>query len=214
MKTLLISSKPGLCHTHFQYLISQRLLLLMMLVLWGSYGMKAQVLSGGIKAGANYSDFSHFEVDKSVILYHVGGFLNLALTDKFGIQGEGLLSRQGYNREQDMEFRERTMYINVPLLLNYRISPGIRILAGGRAGFLMSADKLFGEEEDGIDNVDIKDDYESIEYGAVLGAELGITDQISIGATANIGFGSYRNQPKESRQRLYQLSIAYRLFKI
>jgi hypothetical protein len=138
----------------------------------------------------------------------------LALTDKFSIQGEGLLSRQGYNNEYDVEFRERTTYINVPVLLKYRIVPGVHIMAGGRAGYLMSAKKLFGEEEFGIDEVDIKDDYDSIDYGAVLGAELDITDQISIGATANLGFGSYRNQPKESRQRLYQLSVAYRLFKI
>jgi hypothetical protein len=188
--------------------------LITILFLGGASNSNAQVFSGGIKAGANYSDFSHFEADRSVVLYHAGGYINFALTDKISIQAEGILSRQGYNNENDLEFRERTMYINTPLVLKYQIVPGVSILAGGRAGFLMSANKLFGEEEFEVEEVDIKGDYDSIDYGAVLGAELGITDRISIGATANLGFGSYRNQPEQSRQRVYQLSVAYRLFKI
>ena len=215
MKTTFIYLKSDL---FFKYVplenaIMKKILMFTILLIGLTMSSQAQSLSGGVKAGGNYINLSKFPGDKHVALYHAGAFLNIALGNVVSIQAEGLLSRQGYNDEFQSDIRERTMYINTPLLLKCRILPKFSVMAGGRAGFVLSAKVHMGEEEDGIDKIDVKGDYESIDYGGVVGAEYALTDRLSVGATANIGFGNYRIQPKQSRQNVYQLSASYRIFK-
>lgn len=215
MKTFIINFKSVLLSPASlpTGLLPQKILILVLIGLMGILKGEAQSFSAGLKAGGNYSDFSKFQNDKNVLLYHAGAYLTIALNSKLAMQLEGSLSRQGFNRSNEGDFKERTMYINTPLLLKYKIAPRFHLVAGGRLGLLLSAKQLLGEEESGKDKIDIKKDYKSIEAGGIAGLEIAITNRISIEGTANIGFASNKDEPDQNRQNLYQFSAAYRLLR-
>jgi opacity protein-like surface antigen len=170
----------------------------------------AQDIKFGAKAGLNISNFSgdiksDFDT-KSLIGLQIGGFAEIGISDKFAFQPELLFSMQGAKDEFSESFEgfsstgESTLklnYLNVPLLLKYKLADKFSILAGPQVGFLMSAEDEFtftetfdGETFSESGTEDVKDDYESLLLSFNVGASYSITDNLFVDARYNLGLSN------------------------
>jgi hypothetical protein len=107
----------------------------------------AQGLTYGIKGGINYSSLNldYTSLDKSRTGYHIGGFLNVPLSDRFSVQPEVLYSTKGAKVNYDFfDFLKGNVsldlkYLDVPVLGVYRINPMFELQAGPYASVLLGS---------------------------------------------------------------------------
>ena len=96
-----------------------------------------QRLSFGLKAGANYSNYTNANFNtEGIVGFHTGGLVNFKLTNSLSIQEEFLFSTQGAKVKDNVFGTEniKVSYINVPFLLKYRSNLGLYIEAGPQVG--------------------------------------------------------------------------------
>ncbi|SFD98364.1 Outer membrane protein beta-barrel domain-containing protein [Chitinophaga sp. CF118] len=109
-------------------------------------------LSFGLKAGANYSNYSNADFATDPLVgFHAGALVNFKITDHLSIQEEFLFSTQGAKAkggtfgDQDL----KVSYITVPFLLKYRTNFGLYFEAGPQVGLRQKEDwgdtKIDGE---------------------------------------------------------------------
>ena len=99
-------------------------------------------LSFGVKAGANYSNFTNadFETD-GLVGFHAGGLVNFKLNEHLSIEEEFLFSLQGAKLKGVNDNESiKLYYMTVPILLKYRTNSGIYFEAGPQVGALMKED--------------------------------------------------------------------------
>lgn len=97
-------------------------------------------LSFGLKAGANYSDFSNASFDTDPLFgFHAGATIGFKLTNHFSIQEDFLYSRQGTTiSEGDVDIQLN--YLNVPILLRYSTKIGLYLEGGPQVSMLINED--------------------------------------------------------------------------
>jgi hypothetical protein len=121
-------------------------LILICLVLVSTKGFSQSIfnrLEFGLKAGANYSNFTNanFPTDP-LVGFHAGATVAFKITNNFLIQEDFLFSTQGAKIKggelgtQDLKLS----YMAVPILLKYRTNSGFYIEAGGQAGIKIKED--------------------------------------------------------------------------
>ena len=98
------------------------------------------------------------------------------LSEQFGLTAGLLYSMQG-TKIKNVDKGNNMDYLNIPVLANYYIIPGLAIKAGIQPGFLMSAKH---------DGVDIKDFYKGFDLSVPLGLSYEISDFV-IDARYNLG---------------------------
>ena len=101
----------------------------------------------GLKAGANYSNYTNADFATDAIVgFHGGAIVNFKLTNEFSIQEEFLFSSQGAKMKNDVFGNQNAnvYYITVPFLLKYRHKSGFYIEAGPQTGMRAKQD-LNGE---------------------------------------------------------------------
>lgn len=124
----------------------------------------AQELNYGLKIGGNLSNLNgnypdnpdeYTTIDnKSKLGFHIGGFVEYKINDKFSIQPELLFSTQGNKLEIVEEFYDsyydetekvsltqnsKFAYLNLPIIFKYQIVDNLSIEFGPQVGFLASA---------------------------------------------------------------------------
>jgi len=154
----------------------KKLFLLAVVILSASVIANAQ-FGYGIKAGMNLAALNGGEVDKMKAGFQAGVFGQLKIAN-FAIQPEVLFSMQGGaagSASLNMN------YINIPVMLQYYLIPGLALEAGPQFGLLLSA-KAEGE--------DIKDAFKTTDFGINFGASyklpllpLGVFARYSLGLT-------------------------------
>jgi hypothetical protein len=182
--------------------------------------------------------------NKMLFGLHVGGFAEIGISEKFAFQPELLFSMEGSKFESSSvedfggivysETSESTIklnYINVPLLVKFYATEKFFINAGPQIGFLMSAKQdsdytlTFDggqTESESTSNVDVKDQYKSINFSAAAGAGYYFTENIfaevryNVGVsnilesqTVDTGFGSFTFEPEAKINNL-QITLGYR----
>jgi hypothetical protein len=94
-------------------------------------------LEFGLKAGANYSNFTNanFSTD-ALVGFHGGATVAFKITDNFLIQEEFLFSTQGAKVNTGILGNQdiKLSYITVPFLLKYRTNAGLYIEGGAQVG--------------------------------------------------------------------------------
>lgn len=110
----------------------------------------AQELDLGLKAGANFSDFSDVKgLDMSSKTgFQVGAFAAIKMGN-LAIQPELLYSQQGAKfKSKDIDLN----YVNVPVMIKYYIISGLNIQAGPQFGFVVDDNlgKVFTGINDGV----------------------------------------------------------------
>ena len=97
-------------------------------------------------------------------------------TENMGVTAGLLYSMQG-SAIKDVDEKYKLDYLNIPVLFNYYIVPGLAVKAGVQPGFLMNAK---------FDDTDIKDYMESFDFSIPMGLSYEISDFV-IDARYNLG---------------------------
>ena len=174
----------------------------------------AQEVKFGVKGGLNIATLGGDAEDaKSLVGFHVGGFAEIKLSDKFAIQPELLYSTQGAKFEGtdgDADYDDKLDYLNIPVMAKYYVAEGFSLEAGPQIGFLLSA------KEDGED---VKDFYKSIDFGVNFGAGYDFTENLSAGVRYNLGLSNIYDFPEEAEDffgdvkgnnSVFSISVGYK----
>ncbi|MEO5983929.1 MAG: porin family protein [Ferruginibacter sp.] len=124
---------------------------LFMLVLNFSFAaLQAQSFKIGIKGGTDINKISGKSFrDEFSFGYHVGGFAEIGITSRFGIQPEILFSQVKADTSsqfsQIYQFNSvpdiKLSYLKIPLLLNYMPNKFVSLQAGPQYGILIDQNK-------------------------------------------------------------------------
>lgn len=174
----------------------------------------AQQTRFGVKGGLNLSTVVGGDVDdtKTLVGFHVGGFAEINIVEKFFIQPELLFSAQGTKVDGgfggDVDFKLN--YLNIPVLAKYYIVDNkFSVEAGPQLGVLLSAK---AEDED------IKDVTRSVDFGFNIGAGYNFTDNLAVGLRYTIGLSPLTDEDVDSTDDYYDsaknsnlaLSLSYK----
>lgn len=133
----------------------------------------AQGMYGGVKAGANFANVSDVDNSSTRTGFMGGLFVGKDVNPQFGFRVEGLYVQKGAKFDVPAigggttEVTAKADYIEFPILFVYNLSNsetmGFNLFAGPTLGFNVSAK---------LEDTDVKDDTESFEFGAAIGAGL------------------------------------------
>lgn len=188
----------------------------------------AQETKFGLKGGLNISNFTGDTEGldfKSRVGFNVGGFVAIKFSEKFTLQPEVLYSAQGANIDNfgaeiegnfytaDVKFK--LAYINIPVMFKYYAAEKFNIEAGPQIGFLTSAKT--STKVNGFNQTveqDVKDNFESIDFGVNFGVGYDFTEHFSAGARYNIGLSNIAKTEAGDDTKLhnsvFSLGIGYK----
>jgi hypothetical protein len=183
-------------------------------------------LSVGLKGGLNIANFSGDVEDASMRLsFHGGGYVNLSISDRLGLQPELLFNSMGSKFEYtesdpdigqvDVTETYKLSYISIPVMLminitdnfNFQLGPQISILASAKGKLEVSGDGFSESIEE-----DVKDGFKSTDLAvnAGLGVNFG---KINASARYSLGLSSISdNDDADVKNGVIQVSLGYRLF--
>ena len=105
-----------------------------------SQGLMSNIMSRihfGLKAGANYSDYTNASFGtEGLVGFHAGALVDFRITHSLSIQEEFLFSSQGA-KLKDGQLGTGDLhiyYMSVPFLLKYRLPMGLYLEAGPQVG--------------------------------------------------------------------------------
>lgn len=159
-------------------------ILLTAVAVFGFAFANAQETKFGAKAGLNISNFTgDVEDNSSKIGFQVGAFAEIKVSEKFAVQPEVVFSALGAKFDfggTDVNYNMN--YLTIPVMAKYFVAEGFSLEAGPQVGFLMSAKaKADGE------SLDVKDGFESTDFGINVGAGYDVTENINLGLRYTIG---------------------------
>ncbi|WP_281232071.1 porin family protein [Flavobacterium gelatinilyticum] len=188
----------------------------------------AQEVKYGFKGGLNVSSLNG-DTDgldlNSRFGFNAGGFVEIKFSEKFALQPEILYSTQGAKFTNvgavvngdlytgDVCFN--LDYINVPVMFKYYAAEKFSIEAGPQLGFLVSAKtktKLDGYNQ--TVEGDVKDSFQSIDFGLNLGAGYDFTEHFFVNARYNLGITKIeKTEPGDNSKThngVFSLSAGYK----
>jgi hypothetical protein len=159
-------------------------------------------MSFGAKGGLNMATVSNATGSSALIGAHIGGFAEFKLSDKFAVQPELLFSMQGAKFDSGSFSLN---YINVPVMAKYYVADAFSVEAGPQIGFLMSA------KDDGED---VKDGYNTIDFGVNFGAGYDLNEKMVLGLRYNLGLSDLQKDLPSgydgSKNGVLSLSFGYK----
>lgn len=215
----------------------KKILLIAAVALFGS-AVNAQETRFGVKAGYSFStlkvdeaqdDLSARSTDPSHTFY-VGGLVEHKFSDKFGIQGELLYSplggKEDYNVSGDdqLYFREKTKItlgtVLVPISAKYFITERFSVAAGLNFGIILSAKQktvldsglLPGMDLEGDNDVDIKDDVNTLNLAPFAGVEFSLENGLFFDARYNMGVSDLSKHAEDGKvtNSFAQIGVGFR----
>ena len=177
-------------------------------------GVRAQSISGGIKAGFNVANqnISYGSISlntKSKIGFHGGGYVTVMFTEKIGLQPELLFSTQG-SKAKEFDYGFNVNYVIIPVLVRYNITEMVSVHAGPQLGFLTSA--KFVEDSDSFDE---KDEFKGIDFSVAFGVGIDLPMGLNFGMRYIIGLSNVTEDEEDYgtfKNTNFQLFVGYRLF--
>jgi hypothetical protein len=182
------------------------------------FAAQAQEVKFGVKAGVNFSSLTGDVEDVSASTgLHVGGLVELKLTDKFSIQPEVLYSMQGAEESETYsetvfgttvtykeEAKIKLGYINVPIVAKYYVTEGLSLELGPQIGFLVNAESEYtssasggGMSESESETIDIKDSTKSVDFGLVGGVAYDLPMGLFFQGRYNLGLSDITDEDGE-----------------
>lgn len=106
----------------------------------------------GVKAGVNFAKLTGDDVEDADgrTGLHIGGVVEVPISEKFSVQPELIYSQQGLQfKDGDFESKLKLDYINIPVMAKFYVADGFAIELGPQIGILASAKaEADGDEED------------------------------------------------------------------
>lgn len=172
----------------------------------------AQKPSFGFKAGLNFPTLSSDIDSEDATGFHAGAILHVPIK-KLGVMAEATYSKEG-NKKLDLG------YVNVPLMLTYKLVPGLRLHLGPQFKINVNAnfDAKEGLESGSVlqaldlstEEKAVEDDIKTLNFDGVAGIEYKLPG-IGVFAQARYVFGlSDLGDNTEAKQNIFQLSVGYR----
>lgn len=180
--------------------------------------------SFGIKGGLNIATWiGDVGNVNSKIGFHIGGFAEIKVSNKFSFQPELLYSTQGVTFKNVLvnvggidysaDGKINLSYLNIPILVKYYAMKKFSLEAGPQIGFLTAA-KTEATVNGNTVVEDIKYNFESLEFSMNFGAGYNFTKNISAGVRYNFGLSNiakeqsgYKSNVKNS---ILSLSVGYK----
>jgi hypothetical protein len=209
----------------------KKLFLSLAIVVTALAASHAQV-SGGLKAGLNLATWGADAEDAKIRpSLHVGGYLNLGLTEQLSFQPELLYNSVGAKFEgsesqggnsYSYESTVKVSYISLPLNLQYSFG-NFNVHLGPQVSFLASAKEeseetitFGGVKETESSDEDIKEFMKGTDFGLNFGFglkfnKLDVTARYSLGLT-NISDDEDNDDDSKITNNVIQVSLGYRLF--
>lgn len=168
-------------------------------------GSSAGMVKFGPKAGLNIATLSE-DNTKALIGFHVGGFAEIMITDKFAVQPEILYSMQGAEADEG-DGKINLDYITIPIMAKYFVAEGFSVEAGPQVGFLTRA-----ELSGGGATIDVKDFTETTDFGVNVGLGYSLPMGVMFSGRYNIGLSDTEknNDGDAVRNGVFQLSVGYK----
>ena len=179
----------------------------LLFVMAGSFAAAQAQINIGVKGGLNVANVggSDVEDNKAKLGFHLGGLVNVPVTEKFSVQPELVFSAQGVKFDGDAKVNMN--YLNIPILAKYTTQSGFFAETGPQLGFLLSAkNKVDGE------STNVKDYFKKTDFSWALG--IGYLSQSNIGVNARFNFGlSKLDEDGEVKMfnRVFQIGLFYLL---
>jgi hypothetical protein len=187
---------------------------------------KAQEVRLGAKGGVNFSTFSGDDLGdvESRTGFHIGGLVEIPITEKFWVQPEILYSSQGAKYDDsgteggvDYSYKvtEKLDYIQVPIMAKFYVAEGFAIEAGPQVGFLTSST---GEYEGTLGGITVSgdddlDNVSSIDVSLAGGLSYRLPMGVFFGARYNYGLTNVNDGDNADDQKVHnnviQLSAGY-----
>jgi opacity protein-like surface antigen len=180
-----------------------------------SLGVRAQGVHLGIKAGANLFkvDGQSFS-DEYKFGYNVGAFSQINFTPNWGIQPELMFNQTNYRTGTQFssiypngvnDVKGKLNYLTIPVLLNFRPIPLLSILAGPQFGILLNQDHHL--------STDAKDAFKKGDFSLVGGAQLNLAS-LMVGARYVVGLNNINDVTQEQswKNQGWQLYAGFRIF--
>ena len=149
-----------------------------------------------------------------------GAEFGYMISDKFGLTGGLLYTQEGCNAETSiLDQKFRTEYLNVPILANFYIIPGLAVKAGIQPGFLTKSKYKVEKIE-----VDLKDNMNKVDFAIPVGLSYEIGG-FTIDARYNIGLTKIYKDAKttiddgttfsteglKQRNSVFMLTLGYKI---
>ena len=158
----------------------------------------------GVKLGMNMQKLDGDLPDSKYKSGIVGGAFVSVDRKKVGIRVEGLLKTAKLSIYNTNNVKVNAVFVDVPLLLEYKIVPRIWIQAGPQFSSMLSAKSTNGD--------DAKSAFNTSDVSAVIGIEAALPLKLTVGARYIYGFNNLNGATYggELKSRSLQFSIGYR----
>jgi hypothetical protein len=138
---------------------------------------------------------------------HVGGTMNLHITDHIIIEPQLMFSMKGTQNDEESDFKTNLNYIDLPIHVKYKMENGLNFFAGPTIGFLLSA-----KFDNGEDTEDIKDNMKSLDMGIDLGLGYEFQSGLGLALKYNIGVANISDiEDFEAKNSAIALSLYFLL---
>jgi opacity protein-like surface antigen len=170
-----------------------------------AFGFTNAQVKFGAKAALNVATLNgDIEDASSLIGFQIGGFAEIKVSEKFAVQPELMYSAQGTSGDDaDINLN----YLNIPVMAKFYVADAFSLEAGPQIGFLLSA-KGDGE--------DMKDFFNSTDFGLNLGAGYDFTENLTAGLRYNFGlsnaadFGDIFEEEVSVNNAVLSVSLGYK----
>ncbi|NLN25622.1 MAG: PorT family protein [Bacteroidetes bacterium] len=185
---------------------------------------QSQEVRLGIKGGYNMTTLTgDIEDASSRSSFHLGGLVEVPISERFSIQPEVLYSSQGAEYRgtltgaDDSKITAKLDYIQVPIMAKFYAAEGFAVEAGPQVGFLMSAKEDFSSKTTAIGQTgsasgsfDVKEKYKGIDFGLGIGAAYRLDMGLFFGARYNLGLSNINDISNATvKNNVFQISVGY-----
>lgn len=159
------------------------------------------------KVGVNMTSVTEFNEPKMRVGFAAGLGAGYQISDKSAITADFLYSQQGVKSDL-VDGTYKFDYINIPILCNYYVAPGLALKAGVQPAFIVSAKASVN----GVD-VDWKDAMSSFDLAIPVGISYEFSN-IVLDARYNVGVTKIFNGDKTDytgKNSVIQITLGYKL---
>lgn len=184
----------------------KKLLLVAALAVFGLTTTFAQGVRFGAKAGANFASLNGDDVDDvdGRTSFHVGGVVNIGVSELFSVQPEVIYSSQGAS-DGDVSFN--LDYINVPIMADFQLAEGFSLQGGPQVGINISSKAEFDGDKEDIEDI------QTLDLGAGIGAQYVLPMNLFFQARYVIGlsdvFEEIEGFKPDAKNSVISVSVGY-----
>lgn len=192
------------------------LLLSLLLFCLRSSWIYAQEVGAGLKAGINFADQVTTGKGEGVVSnnrtgFHAGGYVNYFFNENAAVQAELLFSQKG-SKWHDPYFngQDRLHYLELPVLIKYRVYKFLSVHAGPQFAYLLSARNIPNEGED----IDASSYYKEGEVDLAFGVEASLPYNLALTVRYELGLSKVTTDVEYWegwRNNVFLCSVGYRL---